>query len=89
MWRGNVYLFDARMDENNPLFEVFDTNFHSQAQNMADNKLVQLDEDAVVKHEKTHNAAKADTHYHKDKWEDISHAGADYEWIENTNQRAQ
>ena len=88
VWRGNVYLFDARMDENNPLFEVFDTNFHSQAQNMADNKLVQLDEDAVVKHEH-HNTAKTATHYHKDKWEDISHAGADYEWIENTNQRAQ
>ena len=55
---------------------------------MADNKLVQLDEDAVVKHEH-HNTAKTATHYHKDKWEDISHAGADYEWIENTNQRAQ
>ena len=32
VWRGNVYLMDARMSESNPLFASFDTNFHKQAE---------------------------------------------------------
>lgn len=38
VWRGNVYLFDATMNKDNPLFEQFDTDFHSKAKQEADMK---------------------------------------------------
>ena len=31
VWRGNVYLLDAVMSKSNPLYEVFDTDFHDKA----------------------------------------------------------
>lgn len=38
VWRGNVYLMDARMSESNPLFASFDTNFHKQAEKKRNRK---------------------------------------------------
>lgn len=39
VWRGNVYLFDARMSEDNPLFSVLSTNFHEKAEKQEQEKI--------------------------------------------------
>ena len=87
VWRGNVYLFDARMDEKNPLYEVFDTNFHNKADK--DNQVIEQEVDDISRYEMNHMTASSGMNGQSETWEDISNASADYAWIENTNRKAQ
>lgn len=38
VWKKQVYLLDSRMDRNNPLYPLFDTNFHAKAEEKEERK---------------------------------------------------
>ena len=71
VWRGNVYLFDARMAEDNPLYGVFDTNFHNKARQMNVPESGTKDENETHVPESDVSAT----------WEDLSHADTDGTWL--------
>ena len=75
------------MDEKNPLYEVFDTNFHNKADK--DNQVNEQEVDNISRYEMNHMTASSGMNGQSETWEDISNASADYAWIENTNRKAQ
>lgn len=87
VWRGNVYLFDARMSEDNPLYGVFDTNFHNKARQInvpesgtKDENETHVPESGTKDGNETH-VPESDTDDVSATWEDLSHADTDGTWL--------